>query len=323
MWEKKLLRNLALQCQCFSLAVRPILLRNVVLTPNGSTNSLKVALFNRSIREMPLLASFVRSMSISWSESSAKLHDHIESLLSRLTALRVLEVRNSSDHASFNHSFLGINPMNQLTKVTLNDTNLTIEGLAQYFFLENVQHLAALWLRNPVPPTFDLLGYAQVEWRLPSLPGRRIHGSSPVTYLDLGPIFHLPEVVLKEILFWPKTLRRLRSTLPGQDDPGRFGVSKQLLTTLSPESISRALAPTRETLEDLELIDTGCEWPGHDQTKMDLSDFAALRKISVPSTCFFKNLTYGVKREGMYLLLPRSLVDLRVYPPICSTSFDY
>jgi hypothetical protein len=322
-WDKQLLRNLALQCKCFSLAVRPILLRNIVLTPNGGPKSLKLELFNRSICEAPLLASMVRSLSIIWSESSIKLHGNIDSLLSRLTALRVLKVQNSSDHAPFKNNFLNVNNMNKLTEVALNDTNLTVEILVRYIFLENIHRLSVLWLRNPAPPTFDLLGYHEAEWPAPSLPKGKTPGSSPLVVLDLGPIFHLPEPVLKEILSWPKALRQLRSTIPGQNDPGRFGVSKQLLSTLSPESISRALSPTKDTLEDLELIDTTCEWPGHDETRMDLSDFKALRKIWVPSTCFFKNFTYGVKREGMYMLLPPSLVDLRASPSSFFLSFYY
>lgn len=118
---------------------------------------------------------------------------------------------------------------------------------------------------------------------------------------------------MKELLSWPKALKRFRGTIPGKDfRSGRFGVSKKLSTALSPASISRALAPTKHSLKYLELIDNGCEWPGHDQTQMELSDFESLIKIHVPSTCFFKTYTYGGKREGMYALLPPSLVELQV-----------
>lgn len=314
-WDKPLLRNLALQCHCLSLAVRPVLLRTLALTPNGGASSLKLDLLNRSICENSQLSDMVRSVSLNWSESNVKLHGNIESILGRLTALRVLKVINNSDHACFNHNFLEVNEMKQLTEVTLNDTNFTVENLARYIFLENIHHLTVLWLRNPTPPTFDILGWPEAEWSLPTLPKNKTPGSSNVALLDLGPIFHLPEPVLKEILSWPKALKRLRSTIPGNDLPGRFGVSKKLSTVLSPASISRALSPTKDSLKYLELIDNGCEWPGHDETQMDLSDFRSLRQIYVPSTCFFRNFTYGAKREGMYALLPLSLVELRESPP--------
>ena len=322
-WDSQLLRNLALQCTCFSLAVRPILLRRIVLAPNGGPQSLKVKLFERSLSETPMLASMVRSLSLTWSESSLKIHGNVDSLLGRLTALRMLRVQNSSDRASFQHNFLDANDLDQLTDAALNDTNLTVETLARYFFLGSIHRLSVLWLRNPAPPLFDLLGHPEAEWALPSLPQGKAPGSSPLVDLDLGPIFHLPAPVLREILTWPKALRQLRCTIPGQDNPGRFGVAKRLLSTLSPESISRTLFPVKDTLKELELVDSTCEWPGHDETKMDLSDFKALARVWVPSTCFFKNFTYGVKREGMYMLLPPALVDLRVRPSNLSLLFHH
>jgi hypothetical protein len=318
-WDKQQLRNLALQCHCFSLAVRPILLHNLVLHPNGRANTLKLVLLKRAVSENSSLVDLVRSLSLSWSESNIELHRAMESILGRLTALRVLKIQNNSDHACFKHDFLEVNPMDQLTQLTLSDTNLTIENMAPYMFLKNVVHLVVLWLLNPTPPTFDLLGWPESEWTSPRLPNNRQAGTSPVEFLDFGPIFHLPEPILKELLSWPKTLKRFRGTIPGNDLRGRFGVSKKMTTALSPASISRALGPAKHSLKHLELIDIGCEWPGHDETQMDLSDFKTLTTLNVPSTCFFKAYTYGVKREGFYALLPPSLVALQVSLGVIST----
>lgn len=310
--SSQVLRNLSLQCRCFSLAVRPILLRAVAVSAYGGRNSLKLNLLNRSISENPQLSDMVQSLSLSWSESNIDLHRNMESLLSRLTSLRILKVQSNSDYPRFRHDFLNANGMNQLAEATLSDTNLTMDDLSRYMFLESIHHLTILWLRNPTPPTFDLLGWPEADWPLPTLPKNELPGSSPVRFLDFGPAFHLPKVVLKEILSWPKALEHLRCTIPGKDSPSLFRVSKKLSTTLSPTSISRALSPAKHSLTSLELIDNGCEWQGHDQTKIELNDFRSLSKIFVPSTCFFKNYTYGGKRGGMYTALPPSLVELRV-----------
>jgi hypothetical protein len=211
--DTHLLRNLALQCHCFSLAVRPILLRQVYLAANGGPRTLKVELFNRTIRENPDLSEMVRSLSLSWSESNAELHGNIESLLGRLTTLRVLKVQNNTDQDCFKHNYLDANPMYELSEVTLNDTNMTVENFARYIFLENIHHLTVLWLRNPTPPTFDLLGFPVAKWPLPMLPKNKRPGSSPLAVLDFGPIFHLPELIMKEILSWPKALKSLRCTI--------------------------------------------------------------------------------------------------------------
>lgn len=85
-----------------------------------------------------------------------------------------------------------------------------------------------------------------------------------------------------------------------------------LSSKLSPSSASRALSPLKDTLEELKLVEDESHWPGHDGTQLDLSDFKVLSKINIPSTCFFRNLTYGAKRRGLYKLFPHSLVELRV-----------
>jgi hypothetical protein len=321
--EKQLLRNLALQRHCFSLAVRPVLLRNLALTLDERADYLpRFDLLHRSVSENPELGGMVRSLSLDMlrieRSAKGKLHNTVDIFLGRLTALRVLKILDNSDPPCFKPAFLQVNSMNQLNHLTISDGNLTLENMAPYMFLQEVFHLNVLWLRNPTPPTFDLLGWPEAEWSLPTVPENKKAGTSPIELLDFGPIFHLPEPVLKEILSWPKALKRFRGTIPGKDVPGRFGVSKKLSTALSPESISRALSPTKSSLRHLELIDNGCQWPGHDETKMDLGDFKSLTKIDVPSTCFFKNFTYGVKREGMYALLPPSLVELRV--SLCKSS---
>jgi hypothetical protein len=85
-----------------------------------------------------------------------------------------------------------------------------------------------------------------------------------------------------------------------------------LSSNLSPKAASRVLSPLKSSLETLHLVEDESHWPGHDMTQLDLSGFKVLSKINVPSTCFFKNLTYGVKRRGLYKLFPHSLVELRV-----------
>ena len=314
--DKQLLRNLALQCHRFSCATRPVLLRNVTLTIHEAPSTLRLDLFNRTVSENSELGEKVQALSLDLlrvdGTTKAKIHEIVETLLCRLSALRTLKVQDNSHPPCFKSTYLEVNSLKKLTSLTMSDVNLSLQSMTRYMFLENLSHLNVLWIRNPTPPIFDLLGWADAEWPIPTLPENKRAGSSPIALLDFGPIFHLPEEVFSEILTWPKALERFRGTIPGKDVPGRFGVSKRLSTTLSPESIARALSPTKNSLKWLELIDNDMQWPGHDESKMDLSDFKSLNKLDVPSTCFFKNYTFGRKKDGMYALLPHSLVELKV-----------
>lgn len=82
-------------------------------------------------------------------------------------------------------------------------------------------------------------------------------------------------------------------------------------TPLSPFGISWALDPVKDSLEKLEQINFGCEWPGHDGSRMDLSQMKALRSLSCPSVCFFGPGGAFEQRSGLFKLLPSALEELK------------
>jgi len=82
--------------------------------------------------------------------------------------------------------------------------------------------------------------------------------------------------------------------------------------TLAPAAISECFASTKHSLQELELIDRDVHWGGHDGSQMSLHGFRCLRKVNIPAVCFFGTNTLGSDRNGLYKLLPSSLVELQV-----------
>jgi hypothetical protein len=87
--------------------------------------------------------------------------------------------------------------------------------------------------------------------------------------------------------------------------------SIEVSSPLSPSGISWALESLNDSLEKLEPINLGCEWPSHDGSRMDLSQMKALRSLSCPSACFFGPGGAFEQRSGLFKLLPSALEELK------------
>jgi hypothetical protein len=190
-------------------------------------------------------------------------------------------------------------PLSRLTDLTIRGTLLkNLDAISQCMFHGQLKMLS-IDSMTPNDPT------------IPAVPEGNEQGTSPITSLKFGKRIHISAEVLKELLQWPLALASFRSTLPGDvaGSASRIrGGGRVMTCKLSPAAISNILAPTRDTLEDLELIDTDISWRGHDASQLNLSDFTTLKKMNVSSTCFFPGLTPGRKRDGLYALLPPFLI---------------
>jgi hypothetical protein len=200
-FDYRLLRNLALQCSYFRYAVRPILLHRVNFP--SSRLRLRFELFNRTICENPELSKMVQSLSLTLREieRDARHPRDVESLLGQLTALRVLWFDSAVLNYYFEPNYLNVNPMDKLSVVTLQDWNITLDHLARYIFLENIHRLNIRGLSDLSPS------------KLPTPPKNLSSHSSPLAVLQFGSYIHFQESIMKEILSWPKALKRLVCTV--------------------------------------------------------------------------------------------------------------
>lgn len=75
-----------------------------------------------------------------------------------------------------------------------------------------------------------------------------------------------------------------------------------------------ALSYASETLVHLKLFSNSVTWPNpnHDGSRLDLSSFTALKTVETGAEFFCLPLEYGKVRDGLYELLPRNIVSLKV-----------
>lgn len=91
---------------------------------------------------------------------------------------------------------------------------------------------------------------------------------------------------------------------------------------LCPSRVLSALLPLSNTLTNLEIYANGqqtrwrSEISAHDGSRLDLSEFLALKSLSASAELFVAPLSSRIPREGLYKLLPRSLKRLHVCVPV-------
>jgi hypothetical protein len=140
--------------------------------------------------------------------------------------------------------------------------------------------------------------------------------NSPVVELDFSWDCKLPVETLGKILEAPQALQRLTCPMLGIYRPNGFGPINDMAHAISPCSISQSLSPTAHSLVDLTIADRlFLNFPGHNGTRLNLSDFTRLKTCSVPAYLFFGDGEAHPSRDGLYKLLPGSL---EIFQASCS-----
>ncbi|KAL9046053.1 MAG: hypothetical protein Q9214_001017 [Letrouitia sp. 1 TL-2023] len=128
--------------------------------------------------------------------------------------------------------------------------------------------------------------------------------------LNFLPRLPLPEDMTKTLLTRLGNVVKVQALLTGDDENrGLLPGTMEMNGPLSPAAVSRTFGPIKSTLRELQLTSGGMFWPSHDQTRLDVSDFVALRVLQVPCNCLFP--PESESRNGVYKLLPKSLQTLK------------
>jgi hypothetical protein len=79
-----------------------------------------------------------------------------------------------------------------------------------------------------------------------------------------------------------------------------------------PGNISALLEPVKSSLKELEVIALGGTTFRHDGTRMDISTFGLLRKVTISSILTVRPSVTDPGCAGLYQLLPVSIQELKV-----------
>lgn len=297
--DKATLCQLSLASSFFAPVAQQILLKHLVLSVDISLTGTETP-FDQIIKkfdETPHLSAHVQTLVLS---SRHKCNESLNSIkraleiLNRVTSLKSLHLKNTlmlprwDISAPTSGSFLERNPLTRLTKLNLKSPWISWDGLATLLYLPKLEHLSLGYL----PPG-----------QLPSTLSECRVKFCRIKTLELGSWRGGPDLPLRTLLELTNGLEVLSLSIE---------TATQLNSRrLTPSGVNEALVPVRNTLKALSIIDL-CGEDAIVGSRLDLSEFKKLEKVEVSSALFFVSPTDGRLRDGLYKLLPRSLVELQV-----------
>jgi hypothetical protein len=257
--------------------------------------------FIRSVRENPVFASKIRSIQLKiYPTFPVEVNEVVNDanfVLEKLINLQKMRIVSQYSKIPFPPRFVETNPLYALTEVSLDDTQLRVETIAEFMFLENIKTMKIAHISNLY---------------MARLPRKFVGRVSPLENLELDPTFHFrsPERVLVEMLKWPKNLRHICCPLPA-DRSGGEGRERSVLSAANLEHI---LLSAEDCLEELELIEHGRPWQTYSHSNMDFSRLKVLKMLCCPIQCLAPpdSRTCTTVVPEIYKLLPRSLEILQV-----------
>lgn len=263
--------------------------------------------FARSINMNEILRPLVRDLNILWIERpGAELpRQSAQHLVAQLPCVQEFSLRIET--SSPFDSRLYVRPVSPACNYTLTVRSQCTEttDMAEFIFTSGAHSLTVNYLT---------LSSLSRNFNAPS--NATLH-TAPLQSLDLHYSICVPFPVLNTLLSFPSSLRTLRCAIPGMSsieiltDATRYLLPRQR-GHLKPSTISRALSPVAKSLETLELIGAGEEWSSYDGSRLDLSAFTQLKRLSVASHLLLDSPQAGPKRNGLYALLPLALEELTI-----------
>lgn len=268
----------------------------------------------RTLNYHPDLAVHTRSIRLKWSCDSPWVHvdrnaanSRADNLLRLIPNIRSLDIQNNSYKCSpFAPPLPLLLKLTQLSEVTTSDPKCTAYEVAQFMQLPNIQELT--------------VHFMDVQSRIHGLnSAKQDDGASRsrLTRLALPKDSHLPPSELRFLLTVSSSITMLSCNIPGlepREQAMRRSRARAALMrdVLSPARSLESLSPVRGTLVELDLIDAGVGWPGHDASRLDLSGFERLKRLSLSAACLFVPHGSWGGRKGLWQLLPKTAEKIHV-----------
>jgi hypothetical protein len=149
---------------------------------------------------------------------------------------------------------------------------------------------------------------------------------STVVHLKIGGSQHwtVNPIHLKSLLSCTSSLKHLECSLPGRSRTTHSARTvAHMRHPFCGATFSNVLEPVKDCLEILELDIYRQRWPGRQPFPFDLSGFCQLRKLNIPSICFFQLGPTQIDRYDLSSQLPASLEELSVSQPALPLRRNY
>ena len=307
--DKATLCQLCLVSPLFAIVAQELLLRHLDLSVDPGPTGIETH-FDKVIKlldEKPDLSKHVQGLTIyspyGWNQSLDSIERTVN-LLSRATSLRSLDFNHElmaaehEDHPFIR--FLKASPLPRLAKLRIRNPFI------QWAIFLELLHLPKLELLvlDILPAIPSLTVSPPLSFVYPGSPQRTCW----LRKLDIACWRRQLDSTLNELLVTVTRLEELTLRIETEEF-----VSASSFTCI-PSDVTKALKPVQDTLKVLNITGPAIS-PAGDTSRLDLSAFTRLEKVDVISNFFFTDDNADDARDGLYKLLPQSLLDLRVSFP--------
>lgn len=309
------LSAISLVCHAFHRASRAVLFRYVDrLSPE------KQQQLERSLEEDPKLASYVQSFYLDFSYATVRGKGlELLGMFQKLKELRVARYDVLAPAGNFVQNmraaslkFKGGRPSDRDFECVFLDGRTfkgihTIRLSCEFTVTEIIRFMLLPDVRTLSATTLDIM-------KEPRLPSSFACQKSMITSLDLlgGTLWRMSAETLGAILSFCSRLVALHCQIPMDTEHDSISHQTSRVTQpVCPSLLTTALAPVRETLEELSLLNLRHSVP-YDGTFLDLSNFTSLEVLTITSCCLLPPGHPFLGRNELYKLLPASLTCLNV-----------
>ncbi|KAF8856761.1 hypothetical protein BDZ45DRAFT_675246 [Acephala macrosclerotiorum] len=295
--------NLARTCRSMYIIVRPF----IAVSVDALLPSPKYQLLKRTLDNDPSYGLEVRSLHIERLKGRYSSYpvrqpvmdpDETFAFLQQLPRLNVLRAEGSRPRVAWCLLSPDLTLRNSLQKLYLRDVRLTAIELIDIIALPELRHLdIGVSMSFKDDSILDIRHRPNLLQHL-SLCGNEILLSTLSFITRNSP--HLQTLIYRAPLHEPAFKDR---------GPGTYPAAGKLCPSL----VLSALLPLSKTLTNLEIYANGqpisrrFEMSAHDGSRLDLSQFLALKSLTASADLFVAPLSSRIPRNGCYSLLPRSL----------------
>jgi len=310
--DRSNLRSLASTNRRLNPLATTILYRQVYLefhwhqTTTELTDSPEVELLQRTVTERTSLGRLILNLDLRWNKGGLNsppppsLYECINRLLRKLPSVRLFHFSFSgavSVISRFRFDLLDAAFMSRLHEFSNSHDSSSLSNIAKLIQLKSIESIS--------------LSGSDEDIIIDTLPTALQAGpKSSLLRLELEFGIYIPAEVLHCLLSLTPGLKKLSCNIPGSKLQPK---SPHPPTVLSPGNLCQILEPIERTLTTLRLREGfNTNWSAHDGSRLDLSQFRALKHLTVIGKCFFAARGPSPSRSGLFQLLPLHLETLRV-----------
>lgn len=301
-------------CKRIGAVANVLLYRHVVMDTINEDHPFQTGrLLLCTLVERPDIGSEIASFDFSWESQERGLETTLQRILALMPHLNCLQLTGPFDPFDFMPAveldFLNGYLSPSLTSLTLkNRCTFSLDSILDILALPNLTRLDIDCYHEDRHSEHNPLSSKKND--VNDLNAASLVPLSLCIGSDAGTINCMSPDSFRSILQKRPNVVKFEAIFPGMKQDSPF--AKPHEQTFSPRTFVHRISSISSTLIELRIDPASGYWFPIDGSRLDLSSFPQLTKLSVPSECYFIAQLPSPSRCGIWKLLPRSLVTFEI-----------